>query len=207
MKAQAICYRCKNEFVYDAWESNGKYCSTKCIRSPKKEKLPRFEWKKATEEQKLQRITEAFEKSVIKGNKCWEWLGNIYPNGYGKFPCSINGVRPSAHRISWMIHYGIIPPDKIICHTCDNRSCTNPQHLFLGTQADNIRDMHEKNRGMIGQTHVNSKLKKDDVIIIKKLLKDRQSHTFISKQFNVCRATITSIKTGKTWAHIKESND
>lgn len=207
MKTQAICQRCKNKFIYDTWESTGKYCSAKCSASPKRSRPKKFEWKKATEEQKLNRITEAFEKSVIKREGCWEWLGNKYPNGYGKFPCIINKVRPSAHRISWMIHNGIIPPDKIVCHTCDNRSCTNPQHLFLGTQVDNMRDMYEKNRGMIGQTHVNSKLTKANVIIIKQLLKNGRSHKEIANQFNVCRGTISSINSGKTWSHVKDPNE
>lgn len=200
------CHRCKNEFSYSPWESTGKYCSKQCNKRPKRN--PKFIWSKATLEEKIQRITDSFNKNVIKNEiGCWGWRGGTYPNGYIKMNCNPNGIRPLGHRISWLIHYGDIPTDKMICHTCDNRSCTRPDHLFLGTQSDNIRDMHKKRRGLLGDTHTNSKLNSIQVLKIKELLKNNHTHAEIAKMFNVSRSTIIHIKNGKTWSHIKEQDD
>lgn len=79
---------------------------------------------------------------------CWEWSAATFPKPrhYGCF--HIRGKRgmQKAHRISWEIHNGQIPEGLCVLHRCDNPSCVNPGHLFLGTQGDNIRDMHKKRR-------------------------------------------------------------
>ena len=80
---------------------------------------------------------------VVKGG-CWEWTGYIGKNGYGRI--SINGKYKSAHRLAYQLHYNKIP-DRHVCHSCDNRKCINPSHLWLGTDKDNLRDMWKKGRG------------------------------------------------------------
>ena len=74
---------------------------------------------------------------VRSPDECWEWQGNISA-GYGRL--KINGENVGAHRISWEIHNGSIPHGMYILHKCDNRRCVNPNHLYLGTQSDNISD-------------------------------------------------------------------
>lgn len=76
---------------------------------------------------------------------CWEWTASLARNGYGivKFNSKTNKM---PHRISWIIAYGDIPDNLFVLHSCDNRKCVNPKHLFLGTAKDNTRDMDLKNR-------------------------------------------------------------
>ena len=84
-----------------------------------------------------------FEKPIIKNKetKCWEWQGKLTFKGYGIY----KGKR--AHRVSYFIYKGVDAKDLFVCHSCDNRSCVNPKHLWLGTNQDNVTDCNKKGRG------------------------------------------------------------
>lgn len=87
----------------------------------------------------------------LTDSECWNWLGSKQTNGYGRITTTIEGTQYFivASRLSWEIHYGKIPINALVCHTCDNPSCVNPNHLFLGTHSDNTKDMHQKKRHRI----------------------------------------------------------
>jgi HNH endonuclease len=99
-----------------------------------------------------ERIRRATERDWSSG--CWNWKLHKDSIGYGRLKISL-GSRDkwrdtSAHRYAYELWIGPIPPGKSVLHKCDNRGCCNPEHLFLGTQQDNIRDMHAKGRGPRG---------------------------------------------------------
>jgi hypothetical protein len=92
----------------------------------------------------MKKYLTRFNKKVEKTDSCWLWVGKKMIDGYGNM--WVEGKQIPAHRLSWLLHNGSIKEGLKVCHKCDVRHCVNPQHLFLGTQMDNMRDMIEKGR-------------------------------------------------------------
>lgn len=150
-----------------------------------------------------------FWPKVNKSHKdeCWEWTGHCAKSGlgYGKF--RVDGGARMAHRISFQIANGPPPTDKCVCHKCDNPKCVNPNHLFLGTSAENHNDALKKGRAfcfkpMNGERHPMTKLKDVDVCEIRRLASEGISSTELSLKFNVNRRVIATIKRGDSWKHL-----
>ena len=134
-------------------------------------------------------------KLPINPSLCWEWI-SWKTGGYGHI--SINNEIFHAHRLSWIIYNGEIPDKLCVCHHCDNPSCVNPDHLFLGTRKENNQDMAHK-----GRHRGNRKLTKEQVIEIKKLyILDNTSHRQLAKIYNVSHSTIGYLLRRKTWKNI-----
>lgn len=96
----------------------------------------------ATDSQRIERFWSLTDRTSTSG--CWLWTGYKYKSGYGRICFKMKRLLCS--RFSWYLTYGEIPAGKLVCHTCDNRLCINPNHLFLGTHMDNHLDMVSKGR-------------------------------------------------------------
>jgi hypothetical protein len=125
---------------------------------------------------------------------CWEWVGSVNNKGYGQF--FFNGKKWFAHRYSYKYFVGDIG-DLHVCHSCDNPKCVNPDHLFLGTRFDNMRDKVLK-----GRSNMPIKLSKEDVWNIKKLKADNKGNTEIARIYKIDESTVRGIITGKLHRHI-----
>ena len=147
-------------------------------------------------------LSERFWLYVRKKDGCWEWLSYKDNNGYGRI--NYGGKPFLAHRLSYMLKYGDIPAGKVVCHRCDNPGCTNPDHLFLGTQADNVEDMHAKGRatkrGLKGSAHHQARISEDDVRAIRG---SGMSGAELAEKYGMSRTNIYDILNGKTWRHVK----
>lgn len=98
----------------------------------------------------LQRFWDKVKDSQAAG-RCWEWGAGRMPRGYGLF--RINGQNRLAHRVMYRLKKGGIPEGMMVCHTCDNPCCVNPEHHFLGTSSENQQDMKRKGRSTLGEKH------------------------------------------------------
>ncbi|OEU68450.1 MAG: hypothetical protein BBJ57_02225 [Desulfobacterales bacterium PC51MH44] len=127
-------------------------------------------------------------------DECWEWKG-CKSTGYGIIRYDRKGVY--AHRMSWLFTHGSVPDNVCVLHKCDNPSCCNPDHLFLGTHADNNADMRKKGRA-VGYR----KLSPSDIPEIRRCLKQGELQVSIGKKFDVSQQAISHILTGRRWAHI-----
>ena len=156
-------------------------------------------------------LDEAYEYGVIrnKENECWGWKRTTNNGGYGYF--SSRGQKKwAAHRYSYEKYIGQIPDGLFVLHRCDNPPCSNPLHLFLGTNSDNTKDAYDKGRRKAvpiecmprGNNCHLSKLTENQVVEIKKMISNGKSNTEIAKLFGVIHQTISAIRNKKTWKHI-----
>jgi hypothetical protein len=137
---------------------------------------------------------------------CWIWTaGETRDGGYGRF--SLNGRRALAHRLAFELSAGRDAGELCVCHKCDVRECVNPAHLFLGTRADNLADMHKKGRGsgpqdQKGEKHHLAKLTEADVLSIRKRLVAGETQTALARAFGVSQSQISLIGLRKKWGHL-----
>lgn len=130
-------------------------------------------------------------------NGCWMYTGGWNSRGYGNF--WQHGRTRSAHVVSYEIHVGQIPEGMFVLHKCDNKWCVNPDHLFLGTQQDNIDDMINKGRDKFKREQNGRALLTEQQVGEIKSLLGVHSQEQIAKLYNVTRSTISAISTGRNW--------
>lgn len=140
------------------------------------------------------------EYDINKATGCWEWAGKRNSYNYGIL--YLGGKKVGAHRYFYGLHKGIIPKKMFVLHKCDNPPCVNPEHLFLGTQRDNMQDMAQKGRSCKFENNHSAKLNKKLVTEIRKKYK-RQSRIInqrtLAVEYGVSKGTVQKILTHKIW--------
>ena len=159
----------------------GKYCSRECHATGRRKP-----------------VEERFWPKVMKTDGCWIWIAGKKPQGYGAFE---NGR--GAHRISWQIHFGPIPPGMCVMHICDNPSCVRPDHLTLGSKADNNADARAKGRNTRGERVGVSKLNAEMVRAIRaRYAQGGVTYSEIAADYGVDFSNIAQVVKRKTWKHV-----
>ena len=145
-----------------------------------------------------------FWRLVDRSGECWEWTAAKDRNGYGLFT-EQPGSQVVAHRYAYRITHGEIPAGRFICHSCDNPSCVNPAHLWLGTAAENMHDMVQKGRSLTGERHPARKLSEADVVEIRRrYASDDITQQQLADEYGVHQTHISEIVRGVRWGHITD---
>lgn len=147
-----------------------------------------------------------FHSKHAKGDDraCWEWeQKSRTPQGYGRFFVSAERAYFPAHRVAYAIERGEVPADILVCHRCDNRACVNPEHLFLGTSAENTADAVAKGRLASGEEHGISKLSKVEADEIRELYATGEwSVRSLGRKYGVDGEDIRQILLGNIWGDV-----
>lgn len=188
------CKHCKNIFAtYPSVLAKGhtKYCSTRCYAEYRK--TPSY-------------IKKRFWSFVdVRGDdECWPWLAGFYDSGYGQFTYKRKKkyIKVKASRFAWRLTKGKIPKGLLVCHSCDNPPCCNPNHFFLGTYKDNSHDSMNKKRHTYGVFHPGAKIGDTEVVKIFKLRSLGYSQSSIGEVVGLSQTHIGRILRRERWSHI-----
>lgn len=145
-------------------------------------------------------IERRFWKGLVKGPSCWVWGGAKSALGYGRMTAG-RKTQLKTHRVSWMLHHGSLANEAAVLHRCDNPCCCNPDHLFLGTQMDNVIDMIQKNRNSAppktyGEKHHNTKFSE---AAARAILCDTRAAETIAAEYGISAKTVYRLRHGLTW--------
>lgn len=130
---------------------------------------------------------------------CWDWIGEITNVGYGRF--TFKQKRTGAHRMAWMITHGNIPDGLCVCHTCDNRKCVNPGHMFLGSNAENMADKVAKKRQETGANvrKKTTKITPEQALEIRARGKTGAKPTALAREYGLSQSFVSEVIAGKKW--------
>ena len=141
-----------------------------------------------------------FWARVDMSGDCWLWLGAFFKDPRTKLPSYGRFNQGSTHRKAWELTHGPIEKGLSVLHRCDNKACVRPDHLFLGTQADNMKDRNQKGRTAHGERHAKAKLNASKIIQIRK---DVREQRVIAAEYGVAPSLVNAIKQKKIWRHIE----
>lgn len=190
--AVRACQHCNKLFrplAKNVRRGNGRFCSRACGRraQPTRPLIDRF--------------FDGVGRKTPDG--CILWTKSTHRSGYGQIhEAGRNSKRLIASRVAYELMIGPIPDGLSVLHHCDNPLCINPTHLFLGTQADNAADMVAKRRHVHGERQWKCKLTEGKVREIRRRAAAGESHGSIAKDFDIFRATVTSIALRRTWKQV-----
>jgi len=189
MSVKLLCTECGNEYYRPLNKAlkGSKFCSRPC--------------KRACQRKKTSLLEQRFWERVDRRNpdECWLWLAGK-TTGYGTI---WNGTKDVlAHRLSYELEHGYLSDSMDVCHTCDNPTCVNPNHLFLGTHRDNMVDRDKKGRGKIpdnrGENHGLARLTKLQVIEIFSL-RGKESRRITANRYGISSGYVSRIQSRKAW--------
>jgi hypothetical protein len=141
---------------------------------------------------------------------CWEWTASTFPNGYGQF--TINGRPLQAHRFAWWHFHGgdSVEPTPLVqvCHSCDNRKCCNPAHLFVGNAKENVRDCMVKGRRAPARSGERSNWAKltDEIVreIRRRYATNTETYESLGREFGIQTSNVGHIVKRRTWCHVED---
>jgi hypothetical protein len=168
-------------------------CGEKLCVNPSHLSLSVHGKKRTSIEQKLTNYT-------VLDSGCWEWQGYKLNGGYGAF--KHRGKMITAHRASFEQYNGAIPESMCVCHTCDNRGCINPAHLWLGTSAENTKDRHSKGRSAVGSRVGGAKLT-ESIVKSMRAFSGTLSNKEVAEKFALPYRHVHKIMTGSMWRHVQ----
>ena len=151
------------------------------------------------------RTTIRFQSKIRKSDECWLWTAAQDKDGYGRFRLGDNVV--FAHRVAYEAQNGSVSDDICVLHNCDNPPCVNPEHLFVGTKADNNHDKRVKGRGRggvsLGEAHGNAKLTNTKVRKIRAECAAGSTQLCLAEKYSVSKNAISQIVNRRAWQHLK----
>lgn len=144
-------------------------------------------------------LLRILRNTSIQQAGCWEWQGAKSVAGYGRI--SFDGVRWAVHRLMAHIKISDVADTAVVCHRCDNPSCVNPEHLFIGSQKDNVddRDLKGRRNQARGEAQGSSKLTEKQVSAIRL---DSRKQLIIASEYGISRAHVGNIKANRAWKHV-----
>lgn len=144
------------------------------------------------------RTKQRFDEKWSKDGDCWVWQAGELHRGYGGF--YLDGEMIGAHRASIEIHKDGVPEGKYVLHTCDRKMCVNPEHLYVGTQQENIDDALERGQVVTGEDNPSTKLTRKDVQDIRTLYNSSDiTQSELGKEYGVDQSTVSKILNGEWW--------
>lgn len=151
--------------------------------------------------EEMKAVRDRFMSKVVvdAAAKCWTWTGSCTQAGYGRFGWSHPRLTILAHRASLLIFRGLNAGQSLVCHRCNNPRCVNPDHLFVGTNAESMDNARRKGRTLQGRRNPLAKLTDG---VIHAIRNDPRPQRSIAADYGVSQDTIHNVKARKRWAHI-----
>jgi hypothetical protein len=178
-----VCVVCSVSFsVESRRQHTAQFCSRACLKNPKARLLRRV---------------------VTAADGCWNCRGATNDGRY--CVVAVNGRKTLAHRAAYELLVGPVPEGLEVCHRCDNTRCVNPEHLFLGTHLDNMRDMVAKGRQVRGERSPNAKLTDADVVDLRARRRAGASIASMARARGLHPSVVSRVCAGKRWAHVRAS--